>query len=256
MGKGGNSLQERLAHYLLRGMNKAIRDYGMISDGDRVAVAVSGGKDSLSLLRLLLLRQGSCRTKYEVVAVHVDRLGLSAVGRLEGWEVLERHLQAEGCSYCLEIVNASHPLECSRCSYLRRKALFTAAQRLGCGKVALGHHTDDAAQTTLLNLVFHGRVETLLPTRQFFGGQVEVIRPLIYLREKEILRFAQAAQLPAAPAACPNSRNSRRVMAKALVRQLEKVNPRVKVNLFRAGLRMAQGIDHVRSDDRGAFVEQ
>jgi tRNA 2-thiocytidine biosynthesis protein TtcA len=115
--------------------------------------------------------------------------------------------------------------------------LFQAAQRLGCNKLALGHHADDAAETTLLNLIFHGRVETLLPKRSFFDGQFTVIRPLIYVPEKRLALLAQACAFPVMAASCPHRLTSHRQWVKDLIHTVEQEHPKVKINLFRAGLR-------------------
>jgi len=233
------ALKDRLAYFLLKGVNKAIRDYEMISEGDRVAVAVSGGKDSLTLLHLLRFRQISVREKYQTVAVHVTMLKSDGTSCMEPdpRDALEVYFQSEGQPYALEVVGVDAQPGCFRCSYLRRRAIFAAAQRLRCNKVALGHHADDAAETTLLNLLFHGNVETLSPKRLFFGGQFELIRPLIYVTEKKIARFARAGAFPLLPAYCPHRMTSRRTLVRNFIHTLELEYPKVKINLFRAGLR-------------------
>jgi len=241
MSKRDIALKDKLAYYLLKSVNKAIYDYKMIADGDRIAIAVSGGKDSLTLLYLLRLRQSSVPEKYETIAVHVmmHKSDGTLCRELEARNTLEVYFQSEGQAYAFEMVDVGAQPDCFRCSYLRRKAIFAAAQRLGCNKVALGHHADDAAQTTLLNLVFHGKAETLTPKRQFFGGQFVLIRPMIYVPEKEIMRFVQVCALPLAPAYCPHNVTSRRMLMKNVIRILEQEYPKVKINLFRAGLRTA-----------------
>jgi tRNA 2-thiocytidine biosynthesis protein TtcA len=115
--------------------------------------------------------------------------------------------------------------------------LFQAARRLGCNKLALGHHADDAAETTLLNLIFHGRVETLSPKRCFFDDQFTLIRPLIYVPEKRLARLAEACALPVIAPSCPHRLTSRRLWVKNLLLSLEQEYPKVRINLFRAGLR-------------------
>lgn len=224
-------LADKLAYYLLKKVNKAIRDYQMIKDGDRVAVAVSGGGDSLSLLRLLQVRQRSVPERYELIAVHVLDDGVRDAN-LEAW------FQAAGVETAFESMNVSpdepRPLPCFRCTWYRRKALFLAADRLGCNKVAFGHHADDVAETTLLNLFYHGRLETMEPRVEFFGGRFTVIRPLIYVPKKELTRFAQASDFPAPPSPCPNSRTSKRARMAELLREIERDNPRVKTFLWRA----------------------
>ena len=146
MSKRNVALKDKLAYYLLKNVNEAIRDYEMIADGDRIAVAVSGGKDSLTLLHLLRFRQHSVPEKYTTVAVHVvtpqsDRMsGPESETRTE-LEAYFRSLEQD-CTF--ETLDVEERASCFRCSYLRRKALFVAAQRTGCNKVALGHHSDDA----------------------------------------------------------------------------------------------------------------
>jgi len=239
MGKRDRPLSERLAYYLLKAVNKAVRDYEMIVDGDRIGVAVSGGKDSLTLLHLLNLRTGVVPERCELVAIHVImyRPNGSACAGPQAHEVLERHFQAQGQAYAIEHAEVDVEPTCFRCAHVRRRAIFCAAQRLGCSKVAFGHHADDAAQTTLLNLFFHGRVETLSPVRAMWNGALHIIRPLIYLPEKRIARFAQAAALPVVDTTCPQSATSRRTLVKDIICDLEQEYPKVKINLFRAGLR-------------------
>ncbi len=240
MGRRELPLQDKLAFYLLKATNKAIRDYEMIADGDHIAVAVSGGKDSLTLLHLLRLRQRSVAERYRLTAVHVTTPGASCA-RSESRDALERYLQAQAQAYTVEAVDEAAQLDCARCSYLRRKAILEAAHRLGCNKVAQGHHADDAAQTTLLNLIFGGRIETLSPRREFFDGLLVLIRPMIYVEEKEIARFAQTGVFPPLPSRCPREAASRRTLMKQMIRQLEHVYPKVKINLFRAGLQRIAG---------------
>ena len=235
--------KDKLAYYLLKGVNKAIRDYGMIADGDRIAVAVSGGKDSLTLLHLLDLRLSSVPENYDIIAVHVTMSKPQGTSCMEtdARPVLEAHFQSLGQAYAFETPDLAAQPDCFRCSYLRRRALFAVAQRLGCNKLALGHHADDAAQTTLLNLLFHGRIETLQPKRVFFDRRFELIRPMIYIPEKRIARFAQACEFSTAPGHCLRGVTSRRTLVKSIVGMLEKEYPKVRINLFRAGLHNSHG---------------
>jgi len=118
--------------------------------------------------------------------------------------------------------------------------LDLAADRLGCNKVAFGHHADDVAETTLLNLLYHGRLETMEPRVEFFGGRFTVIRPLIYVPKKELARFAQASGFPPPPAPCPNSRTSKRARMAELLREIERDHPKAKMFLWRAVQRYKQ----------------
>jgi tRNA 2-thiocytidine biosynthesis protein TtcA len=228
----------RVAHYLLREVNRAIREFDMIRDGDRIAVAVSGGKDSLSLLRLLSVRRSFTPTKYDLAAVCVRG---DAAGITEPYPPLEAWLQFEGVPYRIvepEIEEGEvRPLDCQRCSWLRRKALFLAAEELECGVVAYAHHADDVAQTTLLNLLYGGCVATLAPCGDYFGGRFRLIRPLIYVPEKGLARLSRAAGFPPAPPACPRGEyTARRKIARMLAMLGRDYVTQARPNLIRAGL--------------------
>ena len=231
----------RLAYWLLKDMNKAIRDYDMIRAGDRVAVALSGGKDSLSLLHLLDLRRKTVKESYELVAVHV--IGDARGPECPPHQPLVDWLAASGYEYAIEPLLLPEgeplPMNCHRCTWNRRRTLFEAAHRLGCNVVAYGHHADDLAQTTLLNLLFHGSVETMAPSRDYFEGTFRLVRPLCYLPAKEIRRFARASgfSFPTPPPECPRSGHTRRQRAAELIRQAEGWCQNARTNLLQAGLR-------------------
>jgi tRNA 2-thiocytidine biosynthesis protein TtcA len=231
----------RLAYWLLKPINQAVREFQMIADGDRVAVALSGGKDSLSLLRLLDLRRRSVPERYELVAVHV--LG-DGSGALAPHPPLLEWLQAGGYEDHLESFNLppgeALPLSCERCSRNRRRILFEAARRLRCNVVAFGHHADDLAQTTLLNLLYNGAAETMAPRRDFFDGLLRAVRPLCYVPEADLRRFARACDFPPPPPVCPVSPASRRQTAKELLAQALRASPAARTNLLRAGLKYMQ----------------
>ncbi len=214
----------------------------MLRTGDRIAVAVSGGKDSLALLRLLQIRQRVAAEPFELAAVHV--LG-DASGVLAQHAPLTEWLAASGVPY--RVVepeldpDESLPLGCQRCTWHRRKALFRAADELGCNVVAFAHHADDAAQTTLLNVLYSGTAYTLRPAANYFGGRFRLIRPLFYVPESELARFGRAAGLPPPPPACPRAAGSRRLRVGSLLKGLERdYLLHVRDNLIRAGLRGIQ----------------
>ncbi len=227
------------AHFLLRKVNKAIRDFSLIEDGDRIAVAVSGGKDSLTLLLLLHWRRRFVRQEYEITAVNVQ----TDYGFGASEESLRNFFEREGIPYAfehIELRRGSIPgedtLNCFWCSWNRRKALFEAAHRMGCNKLAFAHHLDDVAATVLLNLFYHGRAEGMKPKVAFFGGVVTVIRPLIYVEEYETARFARAADLAVEGVPCPLAGNTKRSRMKELLRSLEREIPQVKTNLLKVAL--------------------
>ena len=233
-----DAVTRRVAHYLLRDLNRAVREYDMIREGDRIAVAVSGGKDSLALLRLLQMRRAFSPTKYELAAVHVRG---DATGVTGAYTPLEAWLQAERVPYRIVEPSVAEgetlPLDCQRCTRMRRKAVFFAAQELGCTVVAYAHHADDVAQTTLLNLLYGGSVATLAPCADYFGGRFRLIRPLVYLPEKDLARLARVAGVPPPPPACPRSGQSARCkMAQMLALLGRDYVTQARANLIRAGL--------------------
>jgi tRNA 2-thiocytidine biosynthesis protein TtcA len=229
---------QRVAHYLLRDVNRAVREFDMIRNGDRIAVAVSGGKDSLALLRLLQVRCAFSTAKYELAAIHV--LG-DATGVTNLYPPLEEWLRTEGIAYRIVEPEVDReetlPLDCQRCSWLRRKAVFLAAEELGCLVVAYAHHADDVAQTTLLNLLYGGSAATLAPCADYFGGRFRLIRPLIYVPEKGLARLARAAGFPPPPPVCPRGvQTARHKIARMLDLLGRDYVTQARPNLIRAGL--------------------
>ncbi len=228
---------ERIARSLLKSLRKANRTYHLIADGDRIAVGVSGGKDSQTLLRLLHQWQSYAPVRYELVAVHIgmEPLWLQAAESRDGLETWFQSLNLPHHIRPLEMTpNEPRPINCFRCSWNRRKTLFRAAVELGCNKVALGHHADDIAETALMNLVYHGRLESMAPRKEMFDGQLTIIRPLALVEERRIVYFARAAGFWKEGTCCPHGEDSQRARMKETLRSLKKVNPKAQVNLFRA----------------------
>jgi len=233
----------RLAFFILKNLGAAVREFNMIRDGDRIAVAVSGGKDSLGLVRLLQAYRRSVSLRFDLAAIHV--LG-DATGVIELHPPLDQWLAAQDipCRMVLPDLAAEDapPLNCQRCTWLRRKALFQAADSLGCNVVAFAHHADDAAQTTLLNLLYGGNVRTLAPCADYFDGRFRLIRPLIYVPESDLAHFARASRFPPPPPACPRGDHSRRRRAAEMLKLLGRdYLTQARPNLIRAGLRTDDG---------------
>jgi tRNA 2-thiocytidine biosynthesis protein TtcA len=239
---------DRLAYFILKSVNVAVREFDMLHSGDRVAVAVSGGKDSLSLLRLLQIHCQSSEKRYTVAAIHVrgDATGITQPHRpLEQWlagqDLPCRVVEPEMAS------DNERPLTCQRCTWLRRKALFQAADALGCNVIAYAHHADDAAQTTLLNLLYGGDVRTFQPAADYFDGRFRLIRPLFYVSESELVRFARACGFPPPPPACPRSDDSRRKLVADMLKLLGRdYLKQARPNLIRAGLGRQRTTDEGR----------
>ncbi len=230
----------RLAYWLLKDINKAIREFEMIRAGDRIGVALSGGNDSLSLLRLLDWRRAAAPEPYELVALHV--IGDARGPACPSHPPLIDWLAQSGLAYRLEPVilpaDEALPMDCQRCTWNRRRTLFQMARQEGCNVLAFGHHADDLAQTTLLNLLFSGQVETMSPRREYFEGAFRLIRPLCTTRQKDLRRFARAnPDFPPPPPECPRHDQSRRQRAEELIRQAESWAGDTRANLLRAGLK-------------------
>jgi tRNA 2-thiocytidine biosynthesis protein TtcA len=218
-------------------MGKAIHRYGLIQEGDRILVGVSGGKDSLTLLTLLSERAKRVPIHYDLLAVHVD-LGFESSGA----EMLKEFFEAKKIAYHIEptriaeLANGPDNREnpCFLCSWERRKRVFSLAQRFGCNKVAFGHHKDDIIETLLLNIFYSAEISTMLPVQPLFHGKITLIRPLALLEERKIERFAKEMGLPYFPCECPASGRSKRKKVKEWIGALEKENRRIKGNIFRA----------------------
>lgn len=229
---------------LNRAVGKALHQYDMISDGDRILVGLSGGKDSLALLTILKERQPRILIKYELFAVCVDP------GFEGGFsEDLASYCDGNDCKLLVEYTdygilahsstNRENP--CFLCSRLRRKRLFEIADELGCNKLALGHNKDDIIETLFLNMCYAGEISTMVPSQSFFQGRFTVIRPLAFADEDIISRFAGEKGFPEFVNPCPSAKVSKRQEIKNLLRQLYSSNKKIKGNIFRA-------MSHVNTD--------
>ncbi len=226
-----------IAHFLLKDVTRAIGEFALIQDGDRVAVAVSGGKDSRTLLDLLLRHRRRVPYGYDLLALHADgsEAGLPDMrSDLEPWL---HDLNVDHRFVPLDLPpDEPLPLDCFRCSWIRRKTLFTTSADHGCNKLAFGHHADDAAVTTLMNLMLNGRLETMEPQVAFFDGLITLIRPLILVPEKELARYAQAVAYPERQP-CPRGQRSQRAEVEAFLRQFGPRQDQIRTNLWRAARR-------------------
>ncbi len=229
----------RLHNHLNKWFETASRDYGMIEQGDRILIGVSGGTDSMVLLDLLRTPKYSITGDYSVLAAHID-LGFEGSG--EDSARLESYLHDAGIDCVIDRtdigpvahseVNRKNP--CFLCSRLRRRRIFEIAAERGCNKIALAHHRDDMIETLLLNMFYSREISTMMPKQQIFGGELHIIRPLAYIREELVKKFGRERRFPVVGNRCPTSGSSRRRYVKELLNALEKDNPLVRDNLFRA----------------------
>ena len=228
-------------NYISSRIGKAIGDYNMIEDGDRILVAVSGGKDSLSLLTLLNERKKWAPIKYELIAMHVETDHRCA-GCVHT-DTLKKFFKDNKIAYKfkkIKVRGKDNSVSCFWCSWNRRKALFLAAKELGCRKIAFGHHKDDIIQTLLLNIFYHGEFAAMNPRQELFKGKIIVIRPLCYVEEKSLQRFSRECGFKAQISTCPNAEISKRRMMKNIIKDIEKDCSYVKTNIFRSVSRVKE----------------
>lgn len=220
-------------------MGHCIGEFDLISNGDRIMVCLSGGKDSYTLLHLLERARRKAEITFKLIAVHLDQGQPGYDGKpLEDW------LRAEGYSYKIiredtySIVVDQIPdnkTYCSMCSRLRRGILYKAASQLGCNKLALGHHRDDTIETLMLNMIFSGSMHAMPPKLLSDDGAHTVIRPLLYCAESDIAEFAQQKAFPILPCnLCGSQDNLMRKRVKALLTQIEGFAPEAKNSMLAA----------------------
>jgi tRNA 2-thiocytidine biosynthesis protein TtcA len=230
---------ERFARHVGRGINR----FDMIGPGDRVLIGVSGGKDSLALSLALVERRRWVPVDYELFAVHVEwREYLMTAQERDGLEEFYNRIGVP-----LRVVQAQiappsfkKKFSCYTCSRNRKRLLFNEAQRVGARTIALGHHMDDIAHTTLMNMFFHGELSTMMPVQKFFDGAITLIRPLCEVREGEVSRLATRLRLPAVPNRCPNVHKNRRELMKEVMKLVLRVDRHAVSNVYGSVWRINQ----------------
>jgi tRNA 2-thiocytidine biosynthesis protein TtcA len=237
-------LNNRTYKLLNRKMGKALHRYRMISQGDRIAVGISGGKDSWSLFWLLHTLRERAPVQFTLFPIYIDpgfqggpADAIAAHGHTMGYAVHIEYTDHGIVAHSDQ--NRENP--CFLCSRLRRKRLFEKARELDCSKLALAHNKDDIIETLFLNILYAGEISTMLPFQPFFGGLLTVIRPLAYVDEDALERLAEQMHWPVKENPCPSAGRTKRAEIKDILRQLYRRNKKIKGNIFRA-------MQHVRPE--------
>ncbi len=237
--------RSKLFLHLKKWLEKAALDYRMFEEGDKVMVGVSGGLDSLVLMALLNTPM-LFLPSFSLMAVNID-MGFDDI--YAGYDRLEEHLKYHGYDYVMEktdIGRLAHSdfnrkKPCFLCTRLRRKRMIEIAEEHGCNKIALAHHKDDIIETLLLNMFYAREISTMMPNQSLFKGKFHVVRPLAYIREDLVKKYAHECEFPVIENQCPTSTTSKRLYIKRLLDDLEKDNKDIRENIFRA-------MKHVKTD--------
>lgn len=221
---------------LLAKIRRASREYGLIQPYDKIAVGLSGGKDSTVMLYALSVLQKTLPIPFELQGISLD------VGWNNDYQIIGQYCQQLGVPFHLEETNIGRIVyqerqetnPCSLCANMRRGAINNIAKKLGCNKVALGHHLDDALETFLMSLVFEGRMHTFSPRTYLSRADITVIRPMIYVYEKDIITIARQLELPVVPNNCPADGITKRHTMKEELSRLEAMNSTVRERMLHA----------------------
>ena len=233
--------ERRILDRFARNVGRGIHRFDMIGPGDTVLIGVSGGKDSLAMSLALVERRKWVPVGYELRAVQVEwreypmtDAEKAAIDEFyDGLGIPFRRIEA-----AIAPPSFRKKFSCYTCSRNRKRILFEEAERCGARTIALGHHMDDIARTTMMNLLFHGEVATMMPVQKFFGGRISIIRPLCEVRESEVARLAARLHLPAAANRCPNADTNQRRLMKEILRMASHVNRNAVSNVYGAPWRI------------------
>lgn len=237
---------------VLSEVRKAVDDYHMIAEGDKIAVGISGGKDSLTLLYALSSLRRFYPHPFDLVAVTVDlgfaNLDLTEIKKLcEKLEVPYTVVKTQIGQIVFEQRQENNP--CALCAKMRKGALNEAMKQLGCNKIAYAHHMDDVVETMMLSLLYEGRFHTFSPVTYLDDTGLTVIRPLIYMKEADVVGFVRKYEVPVVKSPCPADGHTKREYVKQLLKQLNTENPGVKQRMFTA---IQNGCDNLKEWNKDA----
>lgn len=233
-------MAKNLHEFLRKNIELAVNDFQMIQPGDRILVGISGGADSFTLLKVLSGRKIFIPQDITLIPAYVD-LGFRG-DDTSHIDSLQSYFEQNGYEYHIDRTaiglyahsekNRKKP--CFLCSRMRRTRLFEIADKFNCKKIALGHHKDDIIETLLINIFFAREIATMNPNQPFFKGKYHVIRPLVYVLEKKIKRYAEMNEFPVFENRCPSAKTSHRNIIKTILQDLERKHKGVKENIFKS----------------------
>lgn len=233
---------ERLKKRLSKNFTKALKDFHMICDGDVVAIGMSGGKDSYSLLDFFYTRKKHIPVKYSILALHID-FGKND----EQIEVIRKFCNERDVELIVkkEILNPGEKgINCFYCSWMRRTYLFKLVNELKIKKLALGHHQNDLAETLFLNMFYQGKFESFLPNTRFFNGAFNLIRPLCFCKEKDIIEYSKYKKFPFNIHNCPFNIKTNRNKLKLFLNYFDRRNGCVIENISKAWINRIKSSDY------------
>ena len=227
-------------HYFLyklnKRVNKTIKEYGLINDGDRILIGLSGGKDSLALVEILGEKMKIFNPKFSLVAAHISVENIPYKSDIEYLKGFCERFNVPFVHHTISFDESTDKRKspCFLCSWNRRKALFELAKVHNCNKIALGHHIDDVLETLLMNMVFQGAFGTMPPMTTMDKFDMKIIRPLAMNKEKEIVQLAEIREYKKQKKNCPHEKTSHRSDMKKLLAEFEKMNPEFRSSMWSA----------------------
>lgn len=226
--------EDKLMRRIEKRFNKGVMQYGLIEDGDKILVGLSGGKDSLALLELLARRSRIYKPRFSVVAAHVVMTNIAYESDMDYLRAYAEGLGVPFVRYetSFDPSTDTRKSPCFLCSWNRRKALFTVAKEQGCNKIALGHHMDDILETLLMNMTFQGAFSTMPPRLVMRKFDMTIIRPMCLVHEADLIEMAQLRGYRKQIKNCPYEKDSHRSDMKEVLRSLERMNPEARYSLW------------------------
>lgn len=226
--------EEKTIRRIERRFNKGVVQYGLIEEGDKILIGLSGGKDSLALVELLGKRARIYKPRFSVIAVHVVMKNIPYQSDIE---YLKTYCESFGVPFVqyetsFDPATDTRKSPCFLCSWNRRKALFTVAKERGCNKIALGHHMDDILETLLMNITYQGAFSTMPPRLVMKKFDMTIIRPMCMVHEADLVELAMLHDYRKQVKNCPYETQSSRSDMKGILRQLEAMNPEARYSLW------------------------